>query len=141
MRLRDSNEVLGRVSTPAEGYKALAASVIAMACDDYIRAYLVDDAIRMNTIEKFFKSQRFEMFSDGIDGAYMVRRLKDIARAMKKDKDTRAVYMYDENGTIQNRYASASEAADDFHGDLRSITRSCNNGTKCYGHYWRYADV
>ena len=141
MRFREANEVLGRIKTPEDGYKALAAAVIAVACDDYVRAILEKDAMRVNTIEKFFRSQMFTLFSDDVEGSYLIRRMREIAVTMKKDDAVRPVYMYDKNVNIQNRYASAAEAADDFHGDRRSITRACNRNTICYGHYWRYADV
>ena len=134
MRFREANEVLGRIKTPEEGYKALAAGIIATACDDYVRSFMDNDTTKMKTIEKFFLSQRFELLSNGIEGAYLIRRLKDMARSMDKKETVRPVYMYDLDGNIQNRYASAAEAADDFHGDRRSITRSCNRGTICYGH-------
>lgn len=140
MRFKEANEVICRISTVEDGYKALCAAVIAVACDDWLRAYRINDKMRMNTIEKFFKSQRFEMFSDGIEGAFLIRRLNDMAKTMEKNDKARTVCMYDKNGVLQNTYTSAAEAAEDFHGDCRSISRACKKGTICYGFYWGYSD-
>lgn len=139
MRFRESNEVVGRITTPAEGYKALAASVIALACDDYMSADLVNDTLRMQSIERFLLSEYFTIFSDGVDGSYILRRLKENIAARDAKGKGKAVCSYDVHGEIQNTYASASEAAEDFGGDRRSITRACNNGRLCYGFYWKYA--
>lgn len=140
MRFREANEVLGRVSTPADGYKALAASVIVTACDDYLRAVSLKDPLRIQSIERFLLSERFLVFSDGADGAYILRRLKEIAKRNGGAIEARPVCSLDRDGNVQNTYASAAQAATDFHGDRRSITRACNTGRMCYGFYWGYAD-
>lgn len=141
MRFREANEIIGRIRTPQDGYDALRASVIAIACDDWNRAYELGDTMRMNSIEKFFLSDRYLLFSDGIDGAYILRKLKENAAKTKpkRARERKAVRKYDKHGNLLAEYSSVSDAAWDTHGDQRSISRACKSGDECYGYYWEFA--
>lgn len=139
MRFREANEVLGRIKTRDEGYRSLCAAVIAVACDDYMKAYELNDTIRMNTIEKFLLSQRFLLFSNGTEGSYILRKLKEHTSKYAPRRECKPVKKFDKNGNILAEYKSVADAAWDIHGDRRSITRACISGGECYGYYWEYA--
>ena len=138
MRFREANEVLGRIKTPDEGYRALCAAVIATACDDWLKALSMNDHYRMHSIEKFLLSDRFLLYSNGTDGSYILRKLKEIESKYKNPKEAKPVRKYDENGNILAEYGSLADAAWDTHGDRRSIARACISGSECYGYYWEF---
>lgn len=139
MRFRESNEVIGRIKTPDEGYRALCAAVIAVACDDWMKAKLMDDHYRMNSVEKFLLSDWFLLFSNGTEGSYILRRLKQTTSKYDDSKESKPIKKFDENGNILGEYKSVSDAAWDIHGDRRSIARAAVSGDECYGYYWEFS--
>lgn len=139
MRVREANEILGRIKTPMDGYKALAAAIILTACDDYMRAAGLKDTMRMETIEKFFLSDRFLLYSDGADGAYVLRKVKEAGTRTAGKGTAIPVKCIDEQGNVVAEYASLGDAAARIRGDRRSIVRACNSGKILYGYYWRWA--
>lgn len=139
MRVRTANEVLGHIKTPEDGYKALCSAIVLQACDDYVRAISLKEAMTIASLEKFFRSERFLMFSNGLDGSYIVRKLKEMSVAYVNPTEAKPVESLDEQGTVQNRYDSIAEAAWSVSGDRRTIRRACESGAICYGFKWRYA--
>lgn len=138
MRFREANEVIGRIKTPDDGYKALSAAIIATACDDYLRAVERRDTSMIKNVERFLLSERFIGLSDGINGAYILSRLKKMRREHEPYVMSRPVQRLDENGNVLEDYLSVFDATYAMHGDRRSITRACDNGKVCYGYYWRW---
>lgn len=138
MRLREANEVLAYVKTPADGYAALGIAVITLACDDWLRAAAAKNAHGMKTIEKFFKSDKFYLFSQGVDGGYVLRKLREEARKVQQSGLSRKVNAYDKHGNIVKRYMSLAEAARDIIGDRRGIGRAIASGREYHGYFWKY---
>lgn len=70
------NKLLSSVKTPDEGYRALASAIIIQAADDYRKAKLENDHLRMQSVKHFFYSWLFYLFSGGVDGDYIFRKLE-----------------------------------------------------------------
>jgi len=143
VRVREANEVLGRIKTPSDGYKALAAAIIAMACDDYFRYAKANDWMSIQRIEKFFLSERFEAISAGVDGQYILRRLKEncgeVKRKYAEPKTARPIKQFDEHGNLIAKYDSITAGAKSVAGDRKGIIRAIENDREYHGYYWGFA--
>ena len=71
------SKLISGVKTPDDGYKALALAVIADACEEWRKARRTGDIYGMMRVERFFKSGLFVVYSGGISGDYILRRLKE----------------------------------------------------------------
>lgn len=140
MRFREVNEALGRIKTQEDGYRALSAAIVATACEDYIRYAEAGDTRSMQKVERFLLSDDFLLFSNGIEGAGVLRKLKDMHRSRENRSATSIpVQRLDENGDVLEEYRSVADAAWSVGADRRSIKRACDKNEICYGFYWRYA--
>ena len=60
-----------------ENYKMLAAAIVEKAVEDYKTALIARDDIQINSIEKFFRSHEFLLFTDYlIDPEYIIQNVK-----------------------------------------------------------------
>ena len=139
MRVREANEVLGTIKTPDEGYRALAAAIIAMACDDYLRAVEHADSLRIQSVERFLLSERFMGMSQGVEGGYILRKLREADIKYAETKEAKRVQRFDEYYRPVGEYPSLAEAARSVEGDRRSIRRAIASGRLVYGSYWGFA--
>lgn len=143
MRVREANEVLGTIKTPTDGYKALAAAIIAMACDDYFRYDAANDLMSLQRLEKFFFSELFEALSDGADGRYIFEKLKrsrkTISRKYAEPKTAVPIKQFDEHGNLIAKYDSIAAGAKAVAGDRKGIIRSINENKEYRGYYWGFA--
>ena len=139
MRVREANEVLGQIKTPDEGYRALAAAVISLACDDYLRAVKFGDDLRIKSVEHFLLSERFMMFSQGVEGGYILRKLREMDIQYEEAKEARPVKQYDEHGNFIAEYPSMAEAARKVGSYRKSIRRAIMNDKPLCGYYWEFA--
>lgn len=139
MRVREANEVLGRIKTPADGYKALCASIIATACDDYLSYSARKDKLRLQSLERFFLSERFMLFSDGVDGSYILRRVQEMSNKYGDPSNNKPVNRYNLDGELMAKYASMTEAAHLIGGDRSCISQACKTGRAYKGFYWDFA--
>lgn len=139
MRFRDVNEAIGYIKTQEDGYRALSAAIVATACEDYIRAAETGDTRGMEKIERFLLSDDFLLYSNGIEGSGVLRKLKDMRRSAENRGMSKPVERLDENGNVLEKYRSVADAAWSMQADRRSIKRACDKNEICYGFYWRYA--
>lgn len=139
MRVREANEVLGTIKSPDDGYRALAAAIISKACDDYIRAVKNGDELRIESIERFLLSERFMMYSQGVEGAYILRKLKDMEIKYEEPIEAKPVERYDAYGNFIAVYPSLAEAARSVGGARTTIRRAIASGKLVFGNYWGFA--
>lgn len=60
-----------------ENYKMLAAAIIEKAVEDYSTALITKDDIQIGSLEKFFRSHEFMLYTDGIiDPEYIIQNVK-----------------------------------------------------------------
>ena len=71
------NKLLSSVKTVDDGYRALASAIIIQAADDYRKAKLNKNKLRMESVEHFFKSDLYGLLSGGLDGGYIMRLLRE----------------------------------------------------------------
>lgn len=73
MRNDNMTKMVNAITTPDEGRRALAYAVIAMAAYDYRKARVNRDAMRQQTIERFFRGRYFDVFGRGrVNGEYII---------------------------------------------------------------------
>ena len=67
-----------------EGYKTLAASIIAAATKDFINALISGHKPHIEEGLQFFRSQYFELLADGINGEQLISKCRRIAREVRR---------------------------------------------------------
>lgn len=139
MRVREANEVLGQIKSPDDGYRALAAAIIAKACDDYIRAVQHGDDLRIQSVEHFLLSERFMLYSQGVEGGYILRKLKDMSPKYDEHIEAKPVQRYNAYGKFVAEYPSLAEAARSVGGVRSTIRRAISSGKLVFGSYWGFA--
>lgn len=139
MRVREANQVLGQISTPDEGYRALAAAVIAQACDDYARAVKYCDAMRIQTIERWLMSDSFTILSQNMEGAYILQKLRECDVKYEEAKEAKRVRRFDEYGNLIGEYASLREAEQISGTNRKTIRRCIDQGRPYNGNWWEFA--
>lgn len=73
MRNDNMTKMVNAITTPDEGRTALAYAVIAMAAYDYRKARVNRDAMKQQTLERFFRGRYFDVFGRGrINGNYII---------------------------------------------------------------------
>ena len=70
------NKLLSKVKTPDDGYKALGFAIVVEAAEDYRRARAYGDKYAMQSIERFLRSWLCYLFSGGVDGDYIISKLR-----------------------------------------------------------------
>lgn len=74
-----------------ENYENLANAIIVMAARDYVAVYGAKNSqaqYSAETLEKFFRGDRFRLFTHGqIDPEYLIQRLRQKARKKHKKGD------------------------------------------------------
>lgn len=79
------NKLLSHVKTSNDGYKALGFAVITEATEDHRRAFYDEDEHEMQKIERFLRSDLCKTLSGGIDGDYIIKRLRE--EEMRRNKN------------------------------------------------------
>ena len=138
MRIRDANQVIGEIKTIDQGYRALATAIILQACADYVTAMMHDEYLRIESIERFMLSDRFLMFSQGVDGSYILRKLKEKAPMYEEMKSARPVRCYDAFGNFVQEYSSLGEAERATGHKRQTIRRCIAAGRHLGGYYWEF---
>lgn len=71
------NKLLFHVKTPDDGYRVLGVAVIADSAEDWRKARKIGDIYGMRREERFFKSELFSIYSGGMSGEYLLRKLRE----------------------------------------------------------------
>lgn len=66
-------DIRGDISTPEEGYEALAMTLIMEVCKDYRSALVMRDKRMIERCEAFFRSRQFSIYTQGkVDPDYLM---------------------------------------------------------------------
>lgn len=57
-------------------YQALASAIVETAARDYMQAVRVGNRTSQDTIERFFRSQEYYLYTGGIDPEWLIKNLK-----------------------------------------------------------------
>lgn len=83
MRTRGMYNLANEVTTPQEGYEALAAYTVKKAAEEYREALITGDQMLIDTNERFFRSDRFRIFGGDVDPEYIIERIREEADGYK----------------------------------------------------------
>lgn len=80
---KNRNEIVKGISTPEEGYEVLGMFVIKSAADEYRRALMEGDELKIQTNEHFFRGPRFRVFARNIDPEYIIQKIREEVNGRK----------------------------------------------------------